>query len=241
MEEEDCGTSYHNFLPAPEYHPLLGVRHSMHTMSAKIICAATPPPASESFALKASPSCDPTVIKNALCAQIADLTKQLTLFISCKNSCEKLAQVSSPTQAPKNSCNVPAQPAPSTQAPVSGGEKNPDAPPSSASSASPLMGTAPPKAKAKPNEAVKKANPDAAKEQIRKKSSVIHALTSHAKKVPTADCLQLVYVDELGFDVCAHSIANISFLDASTCEILMTPNAANYFKRKIKEHALPSL
>ncbi|KAJ9056975.1 hypothetical protein DSO57_1026922 [Entomophthora muscae] len=221
MEEEDCGTPYHNFLPAPEYHPLLGVHHSMHATSAKKICATTPPLAPESFVLQASPAFVTSLPKHPLLPRpLKTVTKCLLnqlllprlLFLVVRKTLMLLHLVH--------------------QAPA-------------------LL-----QASQSYSEAVKKANPDAAKEQIRKKSSAIHALTSHTKKVPTADCLQLVYIDgilfkpickikrnliELGFNVCAHLIVNISFLDTSTCEILMTPNAATYFKYKIKEHALPSL
>ncbi|KAJ9085587.1 hypothetical protein DSO57_1012385 [Entomophthora muscae] len=46
---------------------------------------------------------------------------------------------------------------------------------------------------------------------------------------------------DLGFDTRASSIANISFLGASTCELFMAPGTASHFKRKIKELDCPNL
>lgn len=255
METEECGTPYHNFSPAPEYRPVLGVRHSMHATAAERIRVATPPPASESFVPRASPVQDPGLshileqmqLENAaLRAQIADLTKQLALFLSRENNRNKPAK---PTK--------PAQPS------TADAGREPEIPQSSAPRDAPPVHTDAPRAAAPPkrprftySEAARRVNPNASEEQIKKKSSALQNLTSKAKKLPTADRLQLVYVGgilrkpirevkrnlvELGFDVRAHSIANISFLGASTCELLMAPSAAAYFKRKIKELDCPSL
>ncbi|KAJ9076406.1 hypothetical protein DSO57_1026608 [Entomophthora muscae] len=46
---------------------------------------------------------------------------------------------------------------------------------------------------------------------------------------------------DLGFDVRSLSIANISFLGATTCKMLMAPTPAAFFKRKIKELNCPNL
>ncbi|KAJ9085579.1 hypothetical protein DSO57_1012377 [Entomophthora muscae] len=46
---------------------------------------------------------------------------------------------------------------------------------------------------------------------------------------------------DLGSNTRASSIANISFLGASTCELLIAPGAASHFKRKIKELDCPNL
>ncbi|KAJ9076182.1 hypothetical protein DSO57_1028585 [Entomophthora muscae] len=256
MDEEDaCGTPYHNFSPSPQYRPVLGVRHSMHATSAENVRSATPPPASESFVPRASPVQDPSLSRildmlqsenAALRAQIADLTKQLTLFLSRENQRTKPAQ-------PKSSAQVPAaSPGPSTETPQP-----------SATEAAPPVHNAAPETEA-PNkrprvsyaEKLKSSFPNASTEKLRKATSALQGLTTHRKKLPTADRLQLVYVGgilrkpirevkqnlmDLGFDTRASSIANISFLGASTCELLMAPGAASHFKRKIKEIDCPNL
>ncbi|KAJ9063581.1 hypothetical protein DSO57_1039413 [Entomophthora muscae] len=119
MDDEDaCGTPYHNFSPSPQYRPVLGVRHSMHATSPENVRSATPPPALESFVLRASPVQDPSLSRildmlqsenAALRAQIADLTKQLTLFLSRENQRTKPAQPKLSAQAPA------ASPGPSTE------------------------------------------------------------------------------------------------------------------------------
>ncbi|KAJ9079495.1 hypothetical protein DSO57_1034853 [Entomophthora muscae] len=84
-------TPYHNFSPSPQHRPVLGVRHSTHATSAENVRSATLLQASESFGPRASPVQDPSLSRildmpqsenAALRAQIADLTKQLTLFLS---------------------------------------------------------------------------------------------------------------------------------------------------------------
>ncbi|KAJ9085578.1 hypothetical protein DSO57_1012376 [Entomophthora muscae] len=119
MDDEDaCSTPYHNFSPSPQYRPVLGVRHSMHATSPENIRSGTPPPALESFVPRASPVQDPSLSRildmlqsenAALRAQIADLTKQLTPFLSRENQRTKPAQPKLLAQAPA------ASPGPSTE------------------------------------------------------------------------------------------------------------------------------
>ncbi|KAJ9085586.1 hypothetical protein DSO57_1012384 [Entomophthora muscae] len=110
MDDGDaCGTPYYNFSSSPQYCPVLGVRHSMHATSPENVRPATPPPASESFVPRASSVQDPSLSRildmlqsenAALRAQIADLTKQLILFLSRENQCTKPAQPKPSAQAP---------------------------------------------------------------------------------------------------------------------------------------------
>ncbi|KAJ9062887.1 hypothetical protein DSO57_1006010 [Entomophthora muscae] len=132
MNDEDaCGTPYHNFSPSPQYRPVLGVRHSMHATSPENVRPATPPPASESFVPRASPVQDPSLSRildmlqsenAALRAQIADLTKQLTLFLSRENQRTKPAQpklsAQAPAASPVSSTETPQPSAPEAVPPV---------------------------------------------------------------------------------------------------------------------------
>ncbi|KAJ9063823.1 hypothetical protein DSO57_1036840 [Entomophthora muscae] len=195
-EEDACSTPYHNFSPSPQYRPVLGVRHSTHATSAENVRSATPPPASESFVPQASPVQDPSLSRildmpqsenAALRAQIADLTKQLTLFLSRENQRTKPAQ-------PKSSAQVPAaSPGPSTETPQP-----------SATEAAPPVHNAAPETEA-PNkrprvsyaEKLKSSFPNASTEKLLSATSRTPGLTTHRKKLPTADRLQLVYVGSI--------------------------------------------
>ncbi|KAJ9080601.1 hypothetical protein DSO57_1023207 [Entomophthora muscae] len=124
----------------------------------------------------------------ALRAQIADLTKQLTLFLS---------RDPGPCRKPRSQASRL----------LSLAQQRPPPPAHNAAPETEVSQQTPPSSDA---------------------TSRTLGLTTHRKKLPTADRLQLVYVGsispkpyDLGFDTRASSIANISFLGASTCELLI--------------------
>ncbi|KAJ9063868.1 hypothetical protein DSO57_1036448 [Entomophthora muscae] len=90
----------------------------MRATSPENVRSATPPPASESFVPRASPVQDPSLSRildmpqseiAALRAQIADLTKQLTLFLSREN------QRTKPVQPKPSALRPCSSPGPSTR------------------------------------------------------------------------------------------------------------------------------
>ncbi|KAJ9059042.1 hypothetical protein DSO57_1006520 [Entomophthora muscae] len=246
----------------------------MHATAPGSMHSATPPPASESFVPQASSVQAPALSclldqlhqeNSALRAQIADITKQLTLFLSHKNSCALRTASAQPTPGATSSESAPVAPSSTSSVLNPGYEMCDDAPAppvQEASTSSSSEGEAPrattPKKCSRSTyaEITQRANPNATPEVLKKRTSAIKDLTSQAPKLPTADRLQLVYVGgiihkpicevkqnlmDLGFDVCSLSIANISFLGATMCKMLMAPTAAAFFKCKVKELNCPNL
>ncbi|KAJ9076407.1 hypothetical protein DSO57_1026609 [Entomophthora muscae] len=112
----------------------------MHATAPGSMRAATPPPASESFVPQASSVQDPALSclldqlhqeNSALRAQIADLTKQLTLFLSFKNGCASQTASAQLIPGATSSESAPVAPPDTSSVPNSGDEMcdNAHAPP----------------------------------------------------------------------------------------------------------------
>lgn len=257
-EEDNCSeTPYANHLPSEETPKLrYGVRHSMHAPrnSVEPICWATPPPQQESFIppheqvpTYVQSIIDTLMSENAsLCAQIADLMAKMSDLanqLAGKHSQPDKQPNAAPSAQPTTSTSVPRQTnAEPTTEPATVPMETEDASVSQA------------KKRFSYSEAVKRAGVPASKQA--KVAAALRAATKRPSKKPTADSFQLVYVGglsrkpirllkknlmDMGFNVSAESIANISFLGATTCELLMSPGAATHFKHKIKEFNHPGL
>ncbi|KAJ9050370.1 hypothetical protein DSO57_1014811 [Entomophthora muscae] len=194
-EEDACSTPYHNFSPSPQHRPVLGVRHSTHATSAENVRSATLLQASNPLHRELLPykihlcpvfwTC--RSLKTLLCAP-KSLTSQSSLpfFSLVRTSVLSSAQ-------PKSSAQVPAaSPGPSTETPQP-----------SATEAAPPAHNAAPETEA-PNKRprvsyagkLKSSFPNASTECFWRNKS--HSgLTTHRKKLPTADRLQLVYVGSI--------------------------------------------
>ncbi|KAJ9068658.1 hypothetical protein DSO57_1026456 [Entomophthora muscae] len=236
MDEEDaCSTPYHNFSPSPQYRPGLGVRHSMHATSAENVRSATllqhRNPLYRELLLYKIPLCPVfwtcRSLKMLLCVpKLLTSQSSLPFFSLVRTSVLSLPSLSLPPRS------LPQAPVPALRLLSLVQQRLPLL--CTMLHLKPKLPTNAPVSPMPRNLSHPSLTPQLSK--LRKATSALQGLTTHRKKLPTADRLQLVYVGgilrkpirevkqnlmDLGFDTRASSIANISFLGASTCELLI--------------------